>query len=134
MKIISHRLILALTVMSALAAGLFTGCAGPGEVKAFYDAGQPVSVTAGQEFVIALESNITTGFSWQASFDEDSLVLVEKTYKEKDNSGKVGGGGADYFRFKALKSGETKVTLSYRRPWETPSAQDKTAVFNVSVK
>ena len=46
----------------------------------------------------------------------------------------VGAGGVEFFRFKALKSGQTEITMVYRRPWEEPSPQDVTKVFVVKIK
>jgi inhibitor of cysteine peptidase len=42
---------------------IFSGCSS--EVKAYTDAGQVINTGVNQEFIIALESNVTTGYSWQ---------------------------------------------------------------------
>ncbi len=62
------------------------------------------------------------------------LELVEKTYKsgKEAEQGKVGAGGIELFRFKALKTGETEITLVYKRLWEEESITQK--VFTVSIK
>ncbi|MFH0767999.1 MAG: protease inhibitor I42 family protein [Chloroflexota bacterium] len=115
-----------------LVAYLVAGCAG--EVKTYTDAGQAISINSNQEFAIALDSNPTTGYSWQESHDEAMLKLVKKTYEqgEQAKKGLVGAGGIDYFRFQALKAGETKITLIYKRPWETDSIDLK--VFTVTIR
>jgi len=104
--------------------------------KTFTEPSQINNTGVNQEFSIALGSNISTGYSWQAVYDEKELTLVEKTYKAQDNTGKqiVGAAGTEYFKFKSLSKGETKVTFTYRRPWEQPSAQDQTLVFTINVK
>jgi inhibitor of cysteine peptidase len=104
--------------------------------KAFTEPSQTINTGVNKEFTIALGSNISTGYSWQAAYDEKALTLVEKTYKEQDNTGKqvVGAPGTEYFKFKSLSKGETKVTFAYRRPWEQPSGQDQTLVFTINVK
>jgi inhibitor of cysteine peptidase len=85
--------------------------------KAFTEPSQIINTGVNQEFTIALGSNISTGYSWQATYDEKALTLVEKTYKEQDTTGKqiVGAAGTEYFKFKSLSKGETKVTFTYRR-------------------
>ena len=105
-------------------------------VKEFTEPSQIINTGVNQEFTIALGSNISTGYSWQATYDEKALTLVEKTYKEQETTGKqiVGAAGTEYFKFKSLSKGETKVTFTYRRPWEQPSAQDQTLVFTITVK
>ena len=125
---------LILVTVAVIATSLVAGCAG--EVKTYTDSGQAISIGVNQEFVIALGSNPTTGYSWQESYDETVLELAEKTYKpgEEAEQDVVGAGGVEYFRFKTLKTGETEITLVYKRPWEEPTPQDITKVFTVSIK
>jgi len=62
------------------------------------------------------------------------LKLVEKTYEQSKEakSPVVGAGGTEFFRFQALKAGETKITMVYMRTWEAQSADHK--VFTVKIK
>jgi inhibitor of cysteine peptidase len=122
-----------LLLLAALAISLAAGCLG--EVPTYEDEGQVIETEVNQQFVIALGSNPTTGYSWQVSYDETMLELVggQSTYKET-KSGLVGAGGVEYFRFKALKTGSTDVTLVYKRPWEEPTPQDLTKVFAIDIK
>jgi len=110
------------------------GCGG--KVKAYSDPGETISTDANKEFVIliALESNPTTGYSWEASYDETMLELVEETYElgEYAKQGVVGAGGTELFRFRALNSGEVEITMVYKRPWEEEILDQK--VFKVDVK
>jgi inhibitor of cysteine peptidase len=119
-----------IVLLTAVLSGCGTGA------KAFTEPSQIINTGVNREFTIALGSNISTGYSWQAAYDEQALTLVEKTYKEQDNTGKqiVGAAGTEYFKFKSLSKGETEVTFTYRRPWEQPSAQDQTLVFTINVK
>ena len=69
-----------------------------------------ISVESGQEFTIPLPSNPSTDYTWQETHDTNLLALVDKVYQPKQppsTSGPiiVGGGGTDYFRFKALVKG-----------------------------
>jgi len=123
---------LILATVAVIATGLVAGCAG--EAKTYTDSGQAISIGVNQQFIIALGSNPTTGYGWQESYDETLLKLMEKTYEsgEEAKKGAVGAGGVEYFRFKALKAGETKITMSYKRPWEEKVADEK--VFPVSIK
>ncbi len=123
-----------LILVPVVAICMLAGCVG--EVKTYTDSGQAIDIGGNQEFVIALGSNPTTGYGWQESYDENILELVEKTYKlgKEAKQGLVGAGGVEYFRFKALKTGETEITLVYKRPWEEPTPQDVTKVFTVSIR
>jgi len=103
--------------------------------NSYTDSNQIIEIRVRQEFVIALDSNITTGYSWQVSYDQYMLELVEKTYEQNPNpQGLSGVGGVEYFRFKALNIGETEITFVYKRSWEDPTPQDKTKVFIVRIR
>ena len=123
------KFLIPVTLVVAIAC-LVAGCVG--EVKTYTDSGQTISIGITQEFVIALGSNPTTGYSWQESYDGTMLELVggESTYKES-KEGVVGAGGIEYFRFKALKAGETEITLAYKRPWEEEIVEQKVFTINI---
>jgi inhibitor of cysteine peptidase len=128
------KLIMVALASIVLLSVVLSGCATP--AKAFTEPSQIINTGVNQQFTIALGSNISTGYSWEVAYDEKALTLVEKTYKEQDNTGNqiVGAAGTEYFKFKSLSKGETKVTFTYKRPWEQPSAQDKTLVFTINAK
>jgi inhibitor of cysteine peptidase len=114
---------------------VLTGCGGT-KVTAYTESSQAINVNLNQDFTIALQANPTTGYDWQPVFDAGLLSQVKKDYQQDDHSGKqlVGSGGTDFFTFKGLKAGETKITFTYYRPWETPKAEDKQQVFNIVIK
>ena len=125
--------VLLLVAVAVLTLGLVGGCT---TVETYTDSGKRIDIGVDQEFIIALGSNPTTGYSWQASYDETMLELVggESTY-EADDAGDdvVGGGGVEYFRFETLAAGETEITLTYEQPWEGGDVGD-TKVFTVNVE
>jgi inhibitor of cysteine peptidase len=119
-----------LFLLIVLATFLVAGCV---TVETYTDEGQGIDTGVNQQFFIALGSNPTTGYSWQASYDETMLELVggESTYKEP-KSGLVGAGGVEYFHFKALQIGKTEITLVYKRAWEETGIAQK--VFAVHIR
>ena len=124
-----------LITVAVIATSLLAGCVG--EIKTYIDSGQTINISVDQEFVIAIGANPTTGYDWEVSLDETMLELVEKTYKPAEEAKEykvVGAGGVDYFRFQALKTGETEITMVYKRPWEEPTPQDVTRVFTISIR
>ena len=121
------RLLILMLVAAALTVA---GCIGV--AKTYTDPGQTVTIGVNQQFVIALGSNPTTGYSWQESHDQSMLELLEKSYKEEAQEGEVGAGGIEYFRFKAVKAGQTEITVVYQRSWEEEILEQK--VFTVYVK
>lgn len=119
-----------------VAAFLTVGCAGGNSTCT--DQAQTISTGVNQEFVISLASNSTTGYSWQVSYDETMVELIEHKFEipemekhERVKQGIVGGGGVECFRFKALKAGKTEITLVYKRQWAEESLYQK--VFTVNI-
>ncbi len=117
--------------MLVAAALTVAGCIGV--AKTYTDPSQTVTIGVNQQFVIALGSNPTTGYSWQESHDQTMLELLEKVYKEPAQEGVVGTGGIEYFRFKAVKAGQTEITLVYQRPFGEEEILEQ-KVFTVYVK
>ncbi|MBE9482692.1 MAG: protease inhibitor I42 family protein [Chloroflexi bacterium] len=123
---------LTLVVMVVLTMSLVVGCVG--EIKTYTDSGRTIDIGVNQEFIIALGSNPTTGYMWQASYDETMLELVENTYEpgEYVQQVVVGAGGTELFRFQALQVGQTEITMVYKRPWEEEVLDQK--VFTINIK
>ena len=84
----------------------------------------------GEPFTIRLKSNPTTGFGWQAIYDANSVVLLNKSFEL--GSGDIGGGGEDVLTFKAIHPGRITVTLELRRPWEKGSRESR--VYEIVVE
>ena len=121
---------LVLAAVAMVATCLVAGCV---VVKTYTDSGQAIDIGVNQEFVIVLGANPTTGYDWEVSLDETMLGLVEKTYRlpEEAEHEVVGAGGVDYFRFKALKAGETEITMVYKRSWEKEDIAQKLFTVNI---
>lgn len=80
--------------------------------------------TEGDTLTLSLESNHTTGYSWEIhGLDRSALQAKESYVQDKspvceEGNPMVGVGGKDIFTFKALKPGITTLTLSYEQPWK----------------
>ena len=112
---------------------LFSGCGTKGTSLTDADNGKQITVKSGNLVTLTLVSNPTTGYSWQV-MEIDSVILIqdgEPEYKQSPGSeGLVGAGGTETFRFKAVGSGETVLSLGYMRPWESVQP---TETFKVQV-
>jgi inhibitor of cysteine peptidase len=103
---------------------LFTACgAAPEPLALGVEAnGTQVELKVGQQLVITLESNPTTGYGWHvAQIDEGVLTQVGEVEYNPSSSDEqlVGSGGTETLTFEAVAAGTTTLTLGYDRIWET---------------
>ena len=124
----------------ALLAGamLVTGCGASGGVAiGADDDGSQVELEQGQELVITLESNPSTGYRWEPVPSEDG-VLAQVGEAEFSQNAKekalVGAGGVEALRFEAKQAGQTTLELVYHRPWEKETKPEKTFSVQVTVR
>lgn len=124
----THRVVVALLVLATL---LFAACgsdADPADGARTFDltaadAGTTLSVRPGDEVVVTLESNATTGYAWQMETEPASeiLDLVKSEYVAPDTE-LVGAGGEEVWRFVATGEGTTDVALRYARSFSGETA------------
>jgi len=126
-----NRLVILVTA-SVLLGSSVVGCVS-GQPKEYTDPSQDIEIGVGKQFIITLDSNPTTGYEWQADFDESLLKLVQDEFKPaKTEPGMTGVGGKQSFTFQGVKKGKPEVTLTYKRSWEEGFAERK--VFVISIK
>lgn len=93
-------------------------------------------VEAGGEIKVTICANPTTGFQWQLAGIGDATVIEQDgspEYKAPEE-GLMGAAGEETWTFKALKSGETQITLEYSQEWEGGTKADRTLVITVAVE
>lgn len=101
---------------------LFSGCGTHGTSLTNADNGKQITAKTGETLTLALDSNPTTGYSWQV-LEINNTILVQQgdpEYKQASGTeGLVGSGGTETFRFNAAGAGTTTLKLGYMRPWES---------------
>jgi inhibitor of cysteine peptidase len=95
------------------------------------DDGRQIQIRPGQELIITLESNPTTGYSWQVRQLDERVIqqLGEAAFQE--DSALLGAGGVEVLTFRALQGGETSLELVYQRPWE--KEEEPLETFHIQV-
>jgi inhibitor of cysteine peptidase len=112
------------------------------EAKEYDDENAPIEVEEDLKFAIVLESNPTTGYSWQLAgpLDEDIVELVSTEYEKKSGGSEEGEGedlgssGEEIWTFLAVGEGETEIDFEYVRSWEEDVAPEEEKTFSVTVK
>lgn len=80
--------------------------------------GKQVELFVGGILTVTLDSNATTGYSWELTGISDTGVLEKTDNKyEAPTSGLMGAGGKEVWTFKALKAGTTTLSMDYSQPW-----------------
>jgi predicted secreted protein len=101
-------------------------------IKEFTDPAQAIRVGTGEKFVITLDSNATTGYSWQAP-QRTSVVSLNSHRYETLQSSLAGAGGREHFEFTARSAGRENLVFHYLRQWEKDVPPVKTVTFTVEV-
>ena len=119
----ADKLVRTFVVMSFfLVLALFSGCGTNSTHITEVDNGKQITIKSGDEFTLTLDSNPTTGYSWQVT-EIDTTILVQEgdpEYKQSSGTeGLVGAGGTETFRFKGAGTGAATLELGYMRPWES---------------
>ena len=88
----------------------------------------------GSDLIIALRGNPTTGYDWEHTEQGDSIAFKSKGYKQDAAAPNTGGvGGTFTFIYELVKPGETEITFTYARPWETDAEPLETLHVTVVV-
>lgn len=119
------------TTTTTAAAGPSTTAAGGGVT--ITEPG-PVSLKPGEQATIILDSNPTTGYSWELTSAPDTAVvrIVSDTYVPPAQQ-IPGAGGKQEIRIEGVAAGTATLEFGYRRPWETDVPPSETASFPVTV-
>ncbi|MEX2255880.1 MAG: protease inhibitor I42 family protein [Acidimicrobiia bacterium] len=116
---------------------LGVGCSGNGDdarsAKVFTDSGTEIAVRVGDEFVISLESNPSTGYAWSVSQKPAGVRLVRDRYVAPPHP-RPGSPGHQELRFVARATGSGTIELAYARSFEPDEPPERTASFPVTVR
>ena len=126
-SLISIGFVLAVTLSGTLGYTFSRG----GQTTADWSWCSPTIVAeVGDSFLMSLESNPTTGYVWQAQFDDERLELVETKFEATSEA--IGAGGFEIFEFRALKEGDTDITMVYERSLEEAYIEQVILSINIT--
>jgi inhibitor of cysteine peptidase len=99
------------------------------EVDESFD-GREIELPVGDELEVVLKENPTTGFRWEVeSMAKPACALADDNFELGQTA--RGSGGIHRWRLKAKQKGEGKISLRYRRSWETKAPA---RTFTVTVR
>jgi len=74
-----------------------------------------LTLVKGQNLTIQLQSNPSTGYQWEPTYNNASITLVNQTYVAS-NTSLLGAPGAELFTFQAPQTGTSVITFNYVSP------------------
>jgi inhibitor of cysteine peptidase len=90
------------------------------------DDGRSVAATPGDEIVVLLTENATTGYRWHAQVHDDAVALEADGYRPpslpEPAQPVFGRGGQREFRFRVSAPGSAVLELKHWREWEGESS------------
>ncbi|MEX8519655.1 MAG: protease inhibitor I42 family protein [Leptothrix sp. (in: b-proteobacteria)] len=98
-------------------------------------AAQPMAV--GEDCVIRLPSNPSTGYRWELLPVDPPIVQLQGAVEFEPHTasaGLVGMGGEEVFRLRAQSPGEVTLRWVYRRAWEASEPPADTRSLRVIVR
>jgi inhibitor of cysteine peptidase len=130
---------LATVVVTIAACTLFQGSPKPPPEPVTVSAdqsGTSVALASGQDLVVRLPSNPTTGYRWIYVEPKDAVLRVDgpSSYEAQSAGGAAGAGGTEIWKLAPLKPGQQQLRFEYRRPWEQDVAPSRVATYTVTVK
>jgi inhibitor of cysteine peptidase len=93
--------------------------------------GTTVTLPLGTSFMVVLQENPTTGYSWNVSVT-DGLEITNDTFAPP-TSGLIGAGGVHSWDVLITKTGLQEFSGIYMRPWENVTGNETTYVLWCSV-
>jgi inhibitor of cysteine peptidase len=103
---------------------------GSASVPVYHD-GDSITATKGSQFVVELQANPSTGYSWQAA-PNDTVQLVSSKQVSAEGAA-PGAAGEQRMTFKAVKKGASTLQFSYARSFEPDEPPANTATFDLEV-
>jgi predicted secreted protein len=102
---------------------------------AYTDPSIPIVTKVGNDFLIVLQGNRTTGYTWVASVRGGAVVNEGNAYRANAHApGIVGSGGEEIFLFDAAHRGSATIVFRYVQPWIKNPVAGQTSTFKVTVR
>lgn len=92
-----------------------------------------LNVKVGEDIVISVYENLSTGAMWYLDGLNGSVELVKEDYeKVKHIKGLTGRGGTKNYFFKAKEVGSCNLIFNYKRGWEPHPGTIKSVHFTIN--
>lgn len=97
------------------------------------DNGSSIKAQIETTIYILLPGNATTGYTWAISHIDENIVECVQSGFNNANAAAPGSASQQYFTFKPVKKGNSKIALKYFRSWQGDSSVTRTFEINIEV-
>jgi len=94
---------------------------------------QHIQATVGRDFIIALATNPSTGYSWQLAKPLSRMLKLQNKKYIADKPQLIGSGGTEEWTFKPVHSGRATIVLEYVPPAAGSPSPIKRRTFIVTI-
>ena len=128
----------ALILAAVLPATAFAATPAPNPPPATVQIGEigpsaAVRLGVGDTLTVLLPANITTGYGWQTTANNDALLIPGARTNLPAQNKRVGAAGRQRLLFTAKAPGRDRLVVAYMRPWEKNAAPARTLTLEVVV-
>ncbi|HXO95208.1 MAG TPA: protease inhibitor I42 family protein [Chthoniobacterales bacterium] len=135
MLLLSEAVKLSVLLITALVSNFVQrSLAAPPQALTEADANHKVVLGIGQDLMVKLESNRSTGYSWSLTESENPILTSLRKPTYKISGALPGAGGVETWTLRATKIGRETLKFEYRRPWEKKMPPAKTVLFHIAVQ
>ncbi len=92
-----------------------------------------VELAVGDDAVLELPENPTTGYRWAFEISDSAIASVDGS-QFRPRSSQMGSGGDRLFKITALAPGSTEITLKRWRAWEGEGSVERRFALQVQVR
>lgn len=86
-----------------------------------------------QPFIIELDQNLTTGYSWIPDSDDDSIKILNEGYYTNCEPRASGCPGTKFYVLAGTKPGTLTFKAKYMRPWEDKNSYVSYYILNATI-
>jgi inhibitor of cysteine peptidase len=88
--------------------------------------GATVELVQGQRLTLSLDANPTTGYRWERIVGSERAIVQIGQTEFTPSSAALGASGQAQLTFEMISAIEAPLELVYRRPWDEPTARQRT--------
>lgn len=105
-----------------------------GQIITEAENGKSIRIKNGENFILQLRENPSTGYSWELNVSEGLDILSDGYTQDQAPEGQVGVPGTHSWTIEAVSLGSQQVNGIYKRPWENMTGTEENFTLALEVE